>query len=86
MSKARAIISSLLDSLGGDLASFEISSKSNNINMVNFANIHFQKFSNAFLRAKTTCHNDDFNLKVVALDPIYHVVVSHLSHNAQCSC
>jgi hypothetical protein len=33
-----------LDSLGGDLASFQISSKSNNINMVNFANIHFQKF------------------------------------------
>jgi hypothetical protein len=60
-----------LDSLGGDLASFEISSKLNNIKMVNF-----QKFSKAFLRAKTTCHNDDFNLKVVALDPIYHMVCS----------
>jgi hypothetical protein len=50
--KARTTVSSLLGRLGKDLASSEISSKSNKINIVNFVKFNFQKFSNAFLRAK----------------------------------
>ncbi len=69
-----------MNSIDGDLASVEVSSKLSKISkikVVNFANFHFQKISNPNFEVKKSVDGKFFDLKVVAFEPSI-ILYAHL--------